>query len=93
MMLIKFVLLLIPCVTSISRNSTEVEDQWRDFKINFKRTYKTSAEETKRFSIFKENFNFIQDHNKNDTTTFKIEVNREADKNNEDHVELKPHKK
>lgn len=77
MRLISDFLVLFLCVHTVRLSS--IEDNWSNFKINFNKTYKNSEEETKRFEIFKENFEFITNHNGNKTFKFKVHVNRFAD--------------
>lgn len=70
--------LLISC--SIETTSeTSIEDQWRDFKIKYNKTYESQEEATKRFEIFKANCNFFRDHNENKTMTFRVGENKIAD--------------
>jgi Cathepsin propeptide inhibitor domain (I29) len=59
--------------------SETLEDQWTSFRTKFKKSYKSQEEEKERFEIFKENCEFFRVHNENDTMTFKIGVNRDAD--------------
>lgn len=78
MRLIKILLTLIPCVLASSASST-VEYEWADFKIKFNKVYENPKEEFKRFAIFRKQYNVICDHNENETVTFKLGVNQNAD--------------
>jgi Cathepsin propeptide inhibitor domain (I29) len=74
-----FNFLIIFCALARIGDAVSIEDQWKLFKINFNKSYKTPQEEEKRFEIFKENCEFFHEHNENETMTFEVGVNRDAD--------------
>lgn len=76
------ILLLQICTSTQTTNKTSIEAQWESFKIKFKKIYKSSDEETKRFTIFKENCAWFETHNvQHDAgfVAFNVGVNRDAD--------------
>ena len=64
---------------SLELNAVSLESEWNNFKIKYKKSYESSEEDAERFENFQENFEFIQQHNKNETSTYKLEINREGD--------------
>lgn len=79
--LIAFLLTLEICVNALNTTATDV--QWRSYKLKFNRTYNNFSEEAERFKIFKKNVDEIEEHNRKyerGETTFKMIVNREADR-------------
>ena len=50
----------------------------------FGRTYASDAEKEKRFKIFKDNVNFIEQFNKGGKRTYKLNINKFADFTNEE---------
>lgn len=78
-------------ISCVYVNSTTVEDDWKVFMIKFKKSYKSSKEEITRFEIFKENLNFIENHNKNRSMTFQLLTNQYSDLNDSERSEgMKP---
>lgn len=73
----KAVLILI-IFYSMTSDSTTIEKEWENFKLKFKKSYE-SSEDSRRFNIFRDNFEFIQKHNENVSATYKLEVNRRTD--------------
>lgn len=65
-------------------NASFTDNEWRDFKMKFKKSYDSSKEEAKKFAIFRENLDFITKHNQNRSTTFLLEMNRDGDMNQEE---------
>lgn len=63
----------------VAENGTSVEDQWKDFISKFKKTYDSLEKESERFEVFKENCEKFKVHNENETMTFKMGINRDAD--------------
>jgi hypothetical protein len=63
-----------------SITSAPIEKEWESFKIKFNKTYESADQESERFKIFQENFEYIQKHNQNETNTFKLKIIRSADK-------------
>lgn len=62
--------------------SAEIDNRWRNFKLDFNKTYKTSAEEEKRLKIFEENLKFFETHNKKyekGDASFRLGMNRYTD--------------
>ncbi|CAG9855680.1 unnamed protein product [Phyllotreta striolata] len=49
---------------SINMIKGPTEKDWKQFKLDFNKTYETKEEEQKRFKIFKQNWIGIQKHNK-----------------------------
>ena len=45
-------------------NMQNITELWEQFKIDEKKNYATSFENQKRFEIWKENFNYVSNHNK-----------------------------
>lgn len=68
----------------ICANALNSDDlQWQSYKAKFNRTYKEISEEVERFKVFKKNLAEIVEHNKKyerGDVTFKMIVNREADR-------------
>lgn len=59
-----------------------IDDRWKDFKTRFKKNYKSSAEEARRFEIFNENCVRFEEHNQRfevGNVTFSQGINRDAD--------------
>lgn len=78
--LVALILVYKACV--YATNLTTIENQWKDFKIHFNKSYKTPDEEEKRFKVFKENSQKFSEHNKLfevREVTFKMGVHRDAD--------------
>lgn len=67
-----------------SGNEKSIEEQWKDFKVDFNKTYKTTKEETKRFENFKENVRKFETHNQMPNVTFRMGVNKNADETYEE---------
>jgi hypothetical protein len=63
-----------------SVTSAPIEKEWESFKIKFNKTYESAEQEAKRYKIFQENFEYIQEHNQNETNTFKLTLYDSADK-------------
>lgn len=66
------------CLTFISFCSADILRDWSKFKVQYKKNYKSSEEESKRLEIFKENCDFIAQHNEN-ISSFRVGVNDDAD--------------
>lgn len=83
--LLKIALTLHICTQPVDVIS--MDDRWKDFKTRFKKNYKTSAEEAKRFEIFHENCLRFEEHNRSfrdGNVTFMQGINRDADLTNEE---------
>lgn len=79
--LITFLLMFGICANALNTTTTDV--QWSSYKLKFNRTYSNFSEEAERFKIFKKNVDEINEHNRKyekGETTFKMIVNREADR-------------
>ena len=61
---------------------------WESFKAKYSKQYVNAKEEQKRFGIFKENFAFINTHNKRNDVTYKVAVNGFADLSNPEFVSM-----
>lgn len=81
LILVNFFLLVV--TFTVHESAASLQDQWKDFKIKFSKSYKSPEEEAKRFEVFKENCEFIQKHNEN-AITYKVGVNRDADQTREE---------
>ena len=64
--------------------------EWKNFKISFNKSYKNTAEDFRRFEIFKKNLKFVRFHNRNALATFSVELTREADLADEELSESRP---
>lgn len=81
--IVALILLLQTYTSTQTTNKTAIEAQWESYKIKFKKAYKSSDEEAKRFAIFKENCAWFEKHNKNHYA-FNVGVNRDADLSSEE---------
>jgi DNA-directed RNA polymerase subunit N (RpoN/RPB10) len=61
-----------------------IEDQWKEFKVEFNKTYDSTKEETKRFENFEENLRKFRVHNELKNVTFRMGVNKYADETYEE---------
>jgi hypothetical protein len=61
---------------------TDLENDFKNFKSHFNKTYQDDSEELKRFEIFKNNTKFINNHN-NDASkgkySFSLGINQFSD--------------
>lgn len=73
----KFVALLLSVVTLVL--SASVKQEWETFKVTYKKFYHSYAIEVQKFEVFKENLNYIQNHNGNLSVSFKLGLNFGAD--------------
>ena len=83
---IKFCLVFVLCIGAVCAVSDE--DEWKNFKTKFNKTYENSEEEAKRLEIFKNNLEFIRKHDERENK-FKVEVNRLADLNTNEFYDSK----
>lgn len=75
-------ILLIVGIGVCAINALSIEDQWRDFKSKYNKTYTNFEEEIQRFKVFKDNCRKFSEHNKKfeeGAVTFKLGVNKDAD--------------
>jgi hypothetical protein len=68
--------------------STSIEEEWKNFKVKFKKTYKSATDEANKFEIFRENFEYVRKHNRNKTASYRLEMNREGDMTDDESVEM-----
>merc|ERR1711970_195486 len=54
---------LLAAASALGLAAAAVPSDWNQFKARFGKTYKSSAEESRRFAIYKENLAFIARHN------------------------------
>ncbi|KAL3268647.1 hypothetical protein HHI36_007751 [Cryptolaemus montrouzieri] len=77
------ILLLVLCLAlSHAFTRQELEKQWKNFQIDFNKSYKSPVEARKRFSIFEDNMKKIEEHNirfKNGEVSFTKGINKFAD--------------
>ena len=71
-------LVVILCIGAVCAASDD--DEWKDFKKKFNKTYDNSEDEAERSEIFKNNLEFIRKHDERENK-FKVEVNHLADFN------------
>ena len=63
-------------------NMQNINELWEQFKIDEKKNYSTKLENQKRFEIWKDNFNYVLNHNKLASTgqeSFFLEMNSYCD--------------
>jgi hypothetical protein len=80
--------ILIPlmCISAVTSHS--VDDEWRSFKAKFNKSYDSPADEANKLKVFRENFEFIRKHNKNETAPYRLEMNREGDMTDDESVQM-----
>jgi hypothetical protein len=61
---------------SIERST---EQQWKDFKLKYKKSYESPEEESQRYENFEKNLDFFYEINMNESLSYKVGVNRDAD--------------
>ncbi|CAG9769426.1 unnamed protein product [Ceutorhynchus assimilis] len=72
-------------------NALGEAEQWKSYKANFKKIYKNSKVEQKRFAIFIDNLQIIETHNakyEKNLTTYKMAINTFADLTREEFGQL-----
>lgn len=74
---INMIIIFLVCIYPVK--SGYLDEEWKSFKIKFKKSYKSYQEESKKFEVFKENLKFIMKHNENITTKFRVGLNRDGD--------------
>jgi uncharacterized protein YukE len=77
----KFKIFLFLLALRVSAASDYAEDrkQWHKFMTKFNRNYDNSKKDHESFVTFRNNLKFINDHNKNPNSTFKMAINSVAD--------------
>lgn len=83
-----FTILALIAFSSLELHAVDLESEWKDFKIKYKKSYISSEEDAERFENFQENFEFIQQHNENASSTYKLEINREGDMTDNDSLKM-----
>merc|ERR1711936_98110 len=76
---------LLTAASALGLAAAAVPSDWNQFKARFGKTYKSSAEESRRFAIYKENLAFIARHNADAATgkeSYTVGVNHFADLTN-----------
>merc|ERR1712226_1738708 len=76
---------LLAAASALGLAAAAVPSDWNQFKARFGKTYKSSAEESRRFAIYKENLAFIARHNADAATgkeSYTVGVNHFADLTN-----------
>jgi C1A family cysteine protease len=62
-----------------SKPVDEIEEQFRQFIVKYNKQYTSQEEYDLRFETFKDNLNFINTHNADNTKTHKVGINHFAD--------------
>merc|ERR1712076_332027 len=76
---------LLAAASALGLAAAAVPSDWNQFKARFGKTYKSSAEESRRFAIYKENLAFVARHNADAATgkeSYTVGVNHFADLTN-----------
>ncbi|KAB1998550.1 hypothetical protein ERO13_D12G071300v2 [Gossypium hirsutum] len=74
-----------PSSSSSWRSDDEVMGLYKSWVIQHGKAYNGIGEEEKRFEIFKDNLRFIDEHNSNNNTTYKLGLNKFADLTNQEY--------
>ncbi|MBA0772047.1 hypothetical protein Gotri_007486 [Gossypium trilobum] len=74
-----------PSSSSSWRSDDEVTGLYKSWVIQHGKAYNGIGEEEKRFEIFKDNLRFIDEHNSNNNTTYKLGLNKFADLTNQEY--------
>ncbi|KAI6705383.1 hypothetical protein NL676_008345 [Syzygium grande] len=64
-----------------------IAEQHQQWMAQYARTYKDPQETAKRWAIFAENLQFIEDFNKSGNRTFKLGLNQFSDLTNQEFVQ------
>ncbi|XP_020815376.1 cathepsin L-like [Drosophila serrata] len=78
-------------VSNVMSLDQVLDQQWRDFTLQHRRTYQNAAEERFRLKVFSENRNSIVEHNRRfaaGKVSFKLAINEYADLTSEEFNEL-----
>ncbi|XP_039055687.1 cysteine proteinase RD21A-like [Hibiscus syriacus] len=67
------------------RTDDKVRAMYEEWLVKHGKTYNGLGEKEKRFQIFKDNLRFIDEHNANESYSFKVGLNRFADLTNEEY--------
>lgn len=68
--------------------STSIEEEWKKFKVKFKKSYKSPSDEANKFEIFRKNLEYIWQHNANKSASYRLEINREGDMTDDESVQM-----
>ncbi|KAL3274622.1 hypothetical protein HHI36_016004 [Cryptolaemus montrouzieri] len=60
---IVFLLMVLCLILAHASTRQELQEQWKDFQINYSKSYKSPMEARQRFLIFEENLRKIKEHN------------------------------
>nr|KJB14609.1 hypothetical protein B456_002G133800 [Gossypium raimondii] len=71
--------------TSSWRTDDEVMAMYEEWLVKHGKTYNGLGEKERRFQIFKDNLRFIDEHNADESQSFKVGLNRFADLTNEEY--------
>ena len=73
-----FVLLLLIGLAVSVPKMVDFEDEWKDWKVRYGKTYESESEEMRRMQIWFENYKKVFHHN-NQKGSFTMEMNEFAD--------------
>lgn len=71
--------------TSSLRTDDEVMSMYEEWLVKHGKAYNGLGEKERRFQIFKDNLRFIDEHNADETHSYKVGLNRFADLTNEEY--------
>nr|CAH7736095.1 unnamed protein product [Callosobruchus chinensis] len=75
-------LLTLVAALVVATHGLSDQEEWKQFKIQHGKTYRSLLEEKRRFEIFKSNCRTIEEHNKrydNGKETFEMKINQFGD--------------
>ncbi|XP_057546206.1 cysteine proteinase mucunain-like [Amaranthus tricolor] len=71
-------------VSSSARTDAEVMQIYESWLVKHRKNYNALGEKERRFEIFKDNLNLIDQHNSDESQTFKLGLNKFADLTNDE---------
>ncbi|KAL5714024.1 putative cysteine protease rd21b [Ranunculus cassubicifolius] len=74
--------------SSSSRTEAELQTLYESWLVEHRKNYNALGEKEKRFEIFKDNLNFIDEHNNGGDDSFKLGLNKFADLTNEEYRKM-----
>ncbi|KAJ3692161.1 hypothetical protein LUZ60_012511 [Juncus effusus] len=77
------ILVVLPVASSIDPDPS-VPKKFDDWVTKFGRSYQNTTEKLRRFEIFKENLQYIENFNKNGSSSYKLGLNQFTDRTNEE---------